>query len=277
MAGGGAVVCHDDAMSDDDLWRHEPSDRPAGADRDPEGEADQTAAAGDEPPGPVSDETQPITGAGPAPAPPGPSYVPPPGPSAVPPPQNPYAAQAPGTAAPQSPHAGQPGPYGQPPNNPYASGFQQPGQQPGQPGGPGYTPPANPYSAPNEYAQPQSPYGGPLQPAYAGGRLPDHPSATTAMVLGIVGLVGILLCGGLTLILSPAAWVVGRKAVREIDSSPGRYAGRDKAQAGKIMGIIGTVLLALGVLAILAVLVLAVAVGGSDQPTPHPSFGSGGA
>jgi hypothetical protein len=88
------------------------------------------------------------------------------------------------------------------------------------------------------------------------------------MVLGIIGLVGIALCGGLTLILSPAAWVVGAKAVREIDASQGRYAGRDRAQAGKVMGIIGTVLLALGILAVIAIVVVAIAVGSSSDPTP---------
>ncbi len=69
------------------------------------------------------------------------------------------------------------------------------------------------------------------------------------MVLGIVGLVGIAFCGGLTLVLSPFAWAIGRKSVAEIDANPGRYGGRDKANAGKIMGIIGTVLLALGIVA----------------------------
>jgi hypothetical protein len=97
------------------------------------------------------------------------------------------------------------------------------------------------------------------------------------MVLGIVGLVGVVLCGGITLLLSPAAWVVGAKAVREIDASPGRYGGRDRAQSGKIMGIIGTVLLVLGVLAIIAFVALAVSVGSSD-PTPvypSPTFQNG--
>jgi hypothetical protein len=71
---------------------------------------------------------------------------------------------------------------------------------------------------------------------------------------------------------------VGRKAVREIDSTPGRYAGRDKAQAGKIMGIIGSVLLALGVLAIIAFVALAVIVSPSDsQQPPAPVFSNSGA
>ena len=61
--------------------------------------------------------------------------------------------------------------------------------------------------------------------------------------------------------------------------SPGQFAGRDQAQAGRIMGIIGSVLLVLGILAIIAVVALAVSVGSSDpQPAfPSPSFQNGGA
>jgi hypothetical protein len=96
-------------------------------------------------------------------------------------------------------------------------------------------------------------------PAY---RPPNHPSAMTAMVLGIVGLAGILTCGGVTLVLSPFAWAMGSRAVREIDAAPpGTYAGRDQASAGRIMGLVGTILLVLGVLAIIAIIVLVVAVG----------------
>jgi hypothetical protein len=215
-------------MSDDDLWRpKEPS---------PDDPASEASSSGERPPSPpVSDETQPITG-----SPGAPPAAPRPG--AVPPPQNPYGA---------------PGPYGAPPNpNPYGAPHGQP-----------YAPPPNPYPAPNEYAAPQNPYGAPFQPAYAGGALPDHPSATTALVLGIVGLVGIVLCGGITLVLSPFAWLVGAKAVREIDGYPGRYGGRDKAQSGKVMGMIGSVFLVLGIVAIIGFVALAASVGSSD-PTP---------
>ena len=220
-------------MSDDDLWRHDDSGDRSGQ--------DDGGSAEDAPPG-VGDETQPITGTPPAPppgpSPPTPPYDPPSGPGTVPPPQNPYSNPDPDQSRP-SPYGGQPSP-----------------------------PPPNPYPAPNEYAAPQNPYGAPYHPAYAGGGLPDHPSATTAMVLGIIGLVSIVLCGGILLILSPFAWAMGAKAVREIDASPGRYAGRDKAQGGKIMGIIGSVILALGVLAIIAFVVLVVAVGSSNDPQP---------
>ena len=253
MAVGGARVCDDDAMSDDDLWR--PKDSGERSEDDP--------PPSEEPPAGVSDETQPITGtpappAGPSgppvepPSYPPPAYQPPAGPGGVPPPQNPYGQ-----------------PYGQPPAGaqPYSG---QPYQ--GQP----YGAPPNPYQQPNEYAAPQSPYGSPYQPAYAGGMLGDHPSATTALVLGIISLVGILVCAGITLVLSPFAWVVGAKAVREIDASPGRYAGRDRAQAGKIMGIIGTVLLALGVVLIVGLIALAsVSTSDSTPVTPQPSFQNG--
>jgi Domain of unknown function (DUF4190) len=152
------------------------------------------------------------------------------------------------------------------------------GSPPPTPPGPSYDPlsgpsavppPANPYVPPNEYGAPQSPYGSPYQPAYAGGLMPAHPSATTSMVLGIVGLVSILACAGLLLVVSPVAWVLGAKAVREIDASPGRYGGRDRAAAGRIMGIIGSVLLVLGVLLIILIVVV---VANSDPTGPPPTY-----
>lgn len=258
-------------MSDDDLWRFQ---EPSSADKPDQ--AAETGKARDRPAAGVGDETQPLSGSNAArPAPPDPPPSPPSaGPGAVPPPANPF-----GQPPPQNPYAPAPqgNPYGVPTTDP-AQG--SPYGAPGQPGaypGSGYLPPTNPYPVPNEYATPQNPYGTPYQPAYAGGALPDHPSATTAMVLGIISLVGIALCAGITLILAPAAWVVGAKAVRQIDEAPGRYAGRDRAQAGRIMGIIGTVLLVLGVLAIIAIVVLAVSVGTSDSQPGTPTFGNGGA
>jgi hypothetical protein len=104
---------------------------------------------------------------------------------------------------------------------------------------------------------------------------PEHPSATTGLVLGIVGLVGIMTCAGLTLVLSPFAWVISRRVLREIDASPGRYSGREKASAGRIMGMIGTALLALGVIAIVGIILLAFAIGpttthiGPSRPAVH--------
>ncbi|MFC4783032.1 DUF4190 domain-containing protein [Nocardioides sp. MAHUQ-72] len=161
------------------------------------------------------------------------------GDSSLPPTHQPYG---------QDPY-GQQSPYGPPPTGP-----QQPyGQQPyGQ----------APYGQAPYGQQPygQQPYG--AQPGAYGYGTPmaaNHPSATTALVLSLIGLAGIAFCGGITLVLSPFAWRIGARAVREIDAEPGRYGGRDQANAGRIMGIIGTVLLGLGVLLIIGVIALAVA------------------
>lgn len=75
----------------------------------------------------------------------------------------------------------------------------------------------------------------------------DQRQATTALVLGILGLV---VCG----VLAPFALVIGRNSVREIDASGGQLGGRGKAQAGYICGIIGTVLLCLAVVGLVALL-----------------------
>ncbi len=112
---------------------------------------------------------------------------------------------------PQGQPSGQPSPYGQPHGQPY-------GQQP---------PP---------YGQPQpNAYG---QPAYGYQQAPDHPRSTTILVLGILGLVA---CQ----ILGPVAWVMGNGAIREIDASQGRLGGRGAVQAGRICGIVATVILIL--------------------------------
>lgn len=144
--------------------------------------------------------------------------------------QNPYGAPPPYQ---QNPYQPQQPPYGQPYQQPYQQPYAQQGypQQQGQP-----------------------PYG------YYQQQAPKHPSATTALVLGIIGLAGIATCGGITLILSPFAWGIGGRAVKEIDqAAPGTYTGRDLANAGRITGIIGTVLLILGVLAVVAIIALAIA------------------
>lgn len=78
----------------------------------------------------------------------------------------------------------------------------------------------------------------PHQPYYVA---PDHPQASTVLVLGILGLV---LCQ----VLSPFAWVMGSRVVNEIDGSRGAYGGRGIANAGRVCGIVGTVLIGLTIL-----------------------------
>jgi hypothetical protein len=151
-----------------------------------------------------------------------------------------------GQPYPGAPQPGQPGPYEQP--GPYG----QPAQPPyGQ--APGYG--QQPYGQAPGYGQ--QPYGQPPV-AYA----PDHPRATTSLILGILGLV---ICG----VLAPFAWRIGKKTVDEIDASNGQLGGRGSAQAGYIMGIIGTILLAIGLLVGVLVVVLAIIGAATSSSTTY--------
>jgi hypothetical protein len=128
-------------------------------------------------------------------------------------------------------------------------------QDPTQPIPPGHQPnwgSAYPQQPP---PPPQYPPSGYQQPYYLP---PKHPQATTAMVLGILGLA---LCG----IIAPFAWSTGSKALKEIDANPASYSGRGEANAGKIMGIVGTCFLAFGVLALVGLFALGVAVDSSTS------------
>ncbi|MFC0628962.1 DUF4190 domain-containing protein [Kribbella deserti] len=91
-----------------------------------------------------------------------------------------------------------------------------------------------------------------FQPAPAHAVPQDNRNATVALVFGIVGLMMGLV------VVAPVAWIYGRKALNEIDASPGVYKNRSVATAGYWFGIIGTVLL---VLLVLFWVVMAVIVG----------------
>jgi ABC-type phosphate transport system permease subunit len=75
--------------------------------------------------------------------------------------------------------------------------------------------------------------------------------ATTALVLGILSVV---VCQ----ILGPIAWVIGHKELEAIDGGRRPPVNRGMAQAGKILGIVGTALLGLVVLAVIAWVVILV-------------------
>lgn len=128
-----------------------------------------------------------------------------------------------------------PPPYGRDPQgSPYP-----PQGQPQQGYGQGYS---------QDYGQG---YGQPYYPQgqHVPGQGPTiHPQANTALVLGIVSLAGGMLCG-LPLLAGPFAWYTGRKVKREIEAAPQHYTGGSEAGAGMVLGIVSTVLLALGLLA----------------------------
>ncbi|CUR54055.1 conserved hypothetical protein [metagenome] len=104
------------------------------------------------------------------------------------------------------------------------------------PGGGYEPPPGGPYG--------QQPYGGPP---------PQHPSATTALILGILSFV---LCGPITGI---PAYIIGKRAEREIAASNGTMSGDGMAKAGWILGLISMILFGLGLLAFVVFFVMAVA------------------
>ena len=131
-----------------------------------------------------------------------------------------------GSQSEQPPVAPPPPPYGQP-----------------QYGQPQYGPP--------QYGQPQ--YGQPFT-SYA---VPNHQKATTALVLGLVSLVGGFMCA-VPLLVSPFAWVTGYKARKEIKAANGQLGGDGMATAGMVLGIIGCVLLALLLILVLILVVVAI-------------------
>jgi hypothetical protein len=119
----------------------------------------------------------------------------------------------------------------------------------------------NQYAGYGQYGQPQY-SGGQYGQQYGGGYgpPPDHPQSTTVLVLGIVSLV---VCQ----ILGPFAWVMGNRVVKEIDAGRGSIGGRSSANAGRICGIIASVLLILSVVALVAIFAIAIVAGTSTSNT----------
>ncbi len=76
------------------------------------------------------------------------------------------------------------------------------------------------------------------------GAYPEASQATTILVLGIIGVV---LCQ----FLGPVAWIMGNNELQAIDAGRRAPENRGTANAGRILGIISTVLLALGILALI--------------------------
>jgi hypothetical protein len=89
-------------------------------------------------------------------------------------------------------------------------------------------------------------------PAYGAGYEPSQ--AVLALVLGIIGVF-------VFQVVAPAAWVIGNREIQAIDAGRRNSEDRGVAVAGKILGIIGTVILALIVLFFVLVLAGVIAVG----------------
>lgn len=130
------------------------------------------------------------------------------------------------------------------------------GQSGPQPGFEQPTPPADPLAA-NAAYQPgvqdswTQPYEGSprsqmtpyLNPNYP---RPDHPNATSSIVLGVIGF--------FVPFLSPVALALAARGRKDVREHPGVYAGEGNLTAGYVIGIIGTVLLAFYVLIMLVMI-----------------------
>jgi hypothetical protein len=154
-------------------------------------------------------------------------------------------------------------PYGsQPDDNPFVS----PSGPAAQPSGPDYVAPRPPPPPMTQYP----PYGPPAGPpvgagwtpvygaAYPGS--PNHKGATTALTLGIISIVSLVLTPFCCITLpgvfcAPFAWGIGAKAKREIGQQPGVYGNVGAAQTGMWMGIVMTILGALTILGFVALVV----------------------
>ncbi len=123
-----------------------------------------------------------------------------------------------------------------------SSGDQYGGQYGGQYGAP--PPPQGGYGSYGGASYGTSGFG------MAGYGAQTHGTATTALILGILSLV----CCGL---LGIPAYILGRRAEREIQASGGRLTGEGLAQAGWLLGVVSIVLMILGLL------FFAIAMGGS--------------
>lgn len=145
-----------------------------------------------------------------------------------------------------------------PSNQPQEPTAEQPGywEQQAQQAGQQYPQQGEPYG--QQYGQPPA-YGQPQ--GYPVAYAPDHPKATTSLILGILGIV---VCG----IIAPFAWRMGKQTVTEIDASNGQLGGRGSAQAGYILGLIGTVLLGISVAIVLIVLVVSIIGLASSSTSP---------
>lgn len=129
-------------------------------------------------------------------------------------------------------------PYGSSPEGRhYPSGPNPTGQPP--PLEPSLPPPPGPYDLGAPLLPPLGPSGAEPFAGYRGrGLANEHLDTTTVLVLGILA---VAICP----ILGPFAWSQGNRALNEIDASRGTIGGASSVKAGRICGMVGSVILLL--------------------------------
>lgn len=98
------------------------------------------------------------------------------------------------------------------------------------------------------------------------GQFSEKSQATTILVLGILSLVCLP-------ILGPVAWVLGNQELNAVQQGRRDPANRSTANAGKILGIIGTALI-LVVAAVAIIAVLSVTIAGDEISDTFSRLGS---
>ncbi len=79
-------------------------------------------------------------------------------------------------------------------------------------------------------------------PSFHSGPAP-YPEKSRAAVVLVLGILGIAATG----ILGPLAWWMGNRELAAIDAGSRSPDGRDLARAGRLLGIVGTLLIAAAV------------------------------
>lgn len=177
-------------------------------------------------------------------------------------PQPPASGPGGGSGVPQDPTTPASPFPGPPPAAPAPGAYPSPGVPPG-PGGYGApsVPPAPGTYAPGGYAPPAGyGYGAPAGYGAPGGYAVarDHPQGTTILVLGILSWV---VCG----LCAPFAWIMGNKALQEIDRNPSAYSNRGNVQVGRILGMVYSIIALVMIALFIVLIVIGIASGSTTS------------
>ncbi len=72
----------------------------------------------------------------------------------------------------------------------------------------------------------------------------SYPEASQSVIVLVMGILGLLLCQ----LLGPVAWIMGNKEIEGIDAGRRPPDQRNLANVGRILGIVATALMVLGLL-----------------------------
>ena len=103
-----------------------------------------------------------------------------------------------------------------------------------------------------------NPYGSPPPPSAV-----SPVNGTLILILGILSIV----LGGCGVVLGPIAWVMGNNGLKTLDQFGDPMNQRGTTNGGRICGIVGTILSAVGIV-LYVVFVVILGVAGATHPSP---------